>query len=129
NPWDIGSARILASMGFRALATTSAGMAFSLGVEEGRVSREDTMAHCRAIVAATGLPVSADLEKGFGDSPESVAETIRAAADIGFGGCSIEDNPGRRDDPIFAFPLAVERIVAAAEASRRLPHDFILTAR
>jgi 2-methylisocitrate lyase-like PEP mutase family enzyme len=116
-------------MGFQALATTSAGMAFSLGLPEGRVSREDTLFHCRAIVTATALPVSADLEKGFGDSPESVAETIGAAAETGLAGCSIEDHTGRPDDPIFAFALAVERIAAAAEACRRLPHDFVLTAR
>jgi 2-methylisocitrate lyase-like PEP mutase family enzyme len=129
NPWDIGTARILAAMGFQALATTSAGMAFSLGLPEGRVSRDDTLSHCRSIVAATALPVSADLEKGFGDSPESAAETIAAAAEIGLAGCSIEDHTGRPDDPIFAFALAVERIAAAAEACRRLPHDFVLTAR
>lgn len=129
NPWDIGTARILAAMGFAALATTSAGMAFSLGLPEGKVSREETLRHCRMIVAATPLPVSADLEKGFGDSPESVAETIRAAADIGLAGCSIEDHTNRRDDPIFDFNLAVERIQAGAEACRALPHDFVLTAR
>jgi 2-methylisocitrate lyase-like PEP mutase family enzyme len=129
NPWDIGAARILAAMGFRALATTSAGMAFALGVPEGRVSREDTLKHCAAIAAATPLPVSADLEKGFGDSPASVAETIRAAADIGLAGCSIEDHTNQRDDPIFDFGLAVERIEAGAEACRALDHDFILTAR
>lgn len=129
NPWDIGTARILAAMGFRALATTSAGMAFSLGVPEGQVSREDTLEHCRSIVAATPLPVSADLEKGFGDSPESVAETIRVAAGIGLAGCSIEDHTGRQQDPIFDFGLAVARIEAAAQAVRTLPHDFVLTAR
>lgn len=129
NPWDIGTARILAAMGFPALATTSAGMAFSLGVPEGRTAREDVLAHCRMIVSATLLPVSADLEKGFGDSPESVAETIRAAAAIGLAGCSIEDHTNRRDDPIFDFALAVERIAAAAEACRALPRDFVLTAR
>ena len=79
NPWDVGTARILASLGFKALATTSAGMAFSLGVGDGGVSREDVLAHCRALVAATDLPVSADLEKGFGDNPESAAETIRSS--------------------------------------------------
>jgi 2-methylisocitrate lyase-like PEP mutase family enzyme len=129
NPWDTGTARILARLGFPALATTSAGMAFSLGVAEGRTAPEDVLAHCRMIVAATPLPVSADLEKGFGDSPESVAETIRAAAAIGLAGCSIEDHTNRRDDPIFDFGLAVERIAAAAEASRALPEDFVLTAR
>jgi len=101
NPWDIGSARILAALGFRALATTSAGLAFSLGEREGAVSREATLAHCRAMVEATKLPVSADLEKKFGDSPESVAETIRAAAETGLAGYSIEDHTGDRSDPIF----------------------------
>jgi 2-methylisocitrate lyase-like PEP mutase family enzyme len=129
NPWDVGTARILASMGFRALATTSAGMAFSLGLPEGRVSKEKTLAHCREIVQATELPVSADLEKGFGDTPDSVAETVRAAADTGLAGCSIEDHTNRKDDPIFEFDLAVERIVAAVEACRGLRHDFVLTAR
>lgn len=129
NPWDVGTARILASCGFPALATTSAGLAFSLGVADGAVSRDEALAHCRAIVAATDLPVSADLEKGFGDSPESVADTVRAAAATGLAGCSIEDHTGRRDDPIFAFALAVERIAAAAAAARALPHDFVLTAR
>lgn len=129
NPWDIGTARILAAMGFRALATTSAGMAFSLGVAEGQVSREDTLSHCQAIVAATPLPVSADLEKGFGDSPQSAVETIQAAASIGLAGCSLEDHTGRRDDPIYDFALAVERIEAAAQACRALSDDFVLTAR
>src|SRR3546814_6614518 len=92
NPWDVGSARLLASLGFKALATTSAGFAYSLGTSDGRVSRDDVLAHCRAIVEATELPVSADLEKGFGDSPESAAETIRAAAEPGLAGCSIEAN-------------------------------------
>jgi len=129
NPWDVGTARILASLGFKALATTSAGLAFSLGVPEGTVARGQVLEHCRAMVSATDLPVSADLEKGFGDSPDSAAETIRAAAGTGLAGCSIEDHTGRRDDPIFAFTLAVERIAAAAEAARALRHDFVLTAR
>ena len=129
NPWDVGSARILAALGFEALATTSAGLAFSLGLVEGGVSREDTLAHCRAIVSATPLPVSADLEKGFGDTPEAVAETVRAAAAAGLAGCSIEDHTGRRDHPIFSFDLAVERIAAAVDAARSLPRDFVLTAR
>ena len=129
NPWDAGTARLLASLGFKALATTSAGLAFSLGRPEGRLSRDEVLAHCRSLVAATELPVSADLEKGFGDSPESAAETIRAAAETGLSGCSIEDHTNRRDDPIFGFTLAVERIAAAAEAARTLPRDFVLTAR
>jgi 2-methylisocitrate lyase-like PEP mutase family enzyme len=129
NSWDVGTARIRAAMGFRALATTSAGMAFSLGVGDGQVSRADVLAHCRTIVNATELPVSADLEKGFGDDPEAVADTIRAAAETGLAGCSIEDYTGDRDDPIYPFDLAVERIRAAAEAARGLPDDFVLTAR
>jgi 2-methylisocitrate lyase-like PEP mutase family enzyme len=129
NPWDVGSARILASMGFKALATTSAGMAFGLGMHEGAVSKADALAHCRMIAAAVPLPVSGDLEKGFGDSPEEVAQTIRDAAETGLAGGSIEDHTGRPDDPIFEFNLAVERIHAAAEACRALPDDFVLTAR
>ncbi len=129
NPWDVGTARVLASLGFEALATTSAGLAFSLGLPEGVVPREQALAHYRDIVAATDLPVSADLEKGFGDDPASVAETIRAAAEAGLAGGSIEDFSGRPEDPIFAFDHAVERIAAAVEAARSLPGDFVFTAR
>ena len=129
NPWDVGSARILASMGFEALATTSAGMAFAMGWQEGSVSLEDTLDHCRQLVDAISLPVSADLEKGFGDSPTSVAETILAAAETGLAGGSIEDHSGDRSNPIFEFDFAVERIEAAVEASRSLSQDFVVTAR
>lgn len=129
NPWDIGSARILAGMGFEALATTSGGMAYALGLPDGQVAREEVLSHCRDIVAATPLPVSADLEKGFGDTPRSVAETVTAAAAIGLAGCSIEDYTGRPDAPIFELTLAVERIEAASEACSNLPEDFVLTAR
>lgn len=129
NPWDVGTARILASMGFPALATTSAGMAFSLGVPEGTVSKERVLEHCRTIVEATPLPVSADLEKGFGDAPGDVAETILAAADLGLAGCSIEDHTGSTEDPIYDLTLAVERIRAASQARRAIRHDFVLTAR
>lgn len=129
NPWDAGTARILATLGFPALATTSAGMAFSLGVLDGQVSPEATLEHCRVLVEATDLPVSADLEHGFGDSPDSVAETIRAAAGIGLAGCSIEDSTGNRADPIYPFALAVERIEAAVAARNALSADFVLTAR
>jgi 2-methylisocitrate lyase-like PEP mutase family enzyme len=129
NPWDVGTARLLAAIGFRALATTSAGLAFSLGVADGSVSKEQVLDHCRTIVTATPLPVSADLENGFADDPDSVADTIRAAAETGLAGCSIEDHTGRRDHPIYDFAMAVERIGAAAQACRRLPHDFVLTAR
>ena len=129
NPWDTGSARILAAMGFKALATTSAGMAFSLGMQEGKVPKAEALAHCRMIAQATPLPVSGDLEKGFGDRPEDAAQAIRDAARTGLAGGSIEDHTGRPDDPIFDFTLAVERIHAAAEAARALPQDFVLTAR
>lgn len=129
NPWDVGTARILAALGFPALATTSAGMAFSHGVAEGRVSRAQTLTHCRAIVTATPLPVSADLENGFEDSPESAADTVRAAAEIGLAGGSLEDHTGKPEAPIYDFSLAVERIAAAAQARDALAQDFVLTAR
>ncbi len=129
NPWDVGSARILAALGFEALATTSAGMAHALGLPDGGVPREAVLAHCRDLAAATPLPVSADLEKGFGDSPKALFETIEAAAATGLAGCSIEDHTGRPDDPIFEKSLAVERIAAACQACRGLDRDFVLTAR
>jgi 2-methylisocitrate lyase-like PEP mutase family enzyme len=129
NPWDVGTARILAAQGFQALATTSAGMAFALGLREGRATPAQMLDHCRALVAATPLPVSADLEKDFGDSPDSVAETIRAAAATGLAGGSIEDHTGDPANPIYEFSLAVERIAAAVEAARAVPGDFVLTAR
>ena len=129
NPWDIGTARILASMGFEALATTSAGMAFALGLKDGAVSMEQVLDHCREIVGATNLPVSADLEMGFGPAPDDVAETIREAAATGLAGCSIEDYTNDDDDPIFEFDLAVSRIEAAVDAKQSLSHDFVITAR
>jgi 2-methylisocitrate lyase-like PEP mutase family enzyme len=129
NPWDVGTARILAGLGFEALATTSAGMAFALGRRDGAVSRDDALAHARTIVSATALPVSADLENGFGDAPETVAETIRLAARTGLVGGSIEDATGDPDRPIYDRSLAVERIAAAVEAARALPFPFTLTAR
>lgn len=131
NPWDVGTARILAGLGFEALATTSAGLAASLGRRdgEGAVSRDEALAHAAAIVAASDLPVSADLEGGFGDAPEEVANTIRLAADVGLVGGSIEDATGRAGDPVFPFTLAVERVRAAAETAHGLPFPFVLTAR
>src|SRR5581483_912086 len=131
NPWDAGSAKMLASLGFEALATTSAGLAFSLGKADGTraVSREETFANARAIVEATSLPVSADLENGFGDEPERCAETIRMAAEAGLVGGSIEDATGRIEDPIYSFELSVERVRAAVKAARGLPFPFMLTAR
>lgn len=129
NPWDAGSARILAGLGFQALATTSAGFAFSLGRRDGMVTRDEVLAHCRAIVEATDLPVSADLEKCFGDDPKTVAETIPLAAATGIVGGSVEDASGDDTRPIYDHALAVERVAAAAEAARALPFPFTLTAR
>jgi len=131
NPWDAGSAVMLADLGFEALATTSAGFAFSLGRPdaEGAVDRDATLANVRAIVDATSLPVSADLENGFGDDPESCADTIRLAAQAGLVGGSIEDATGRADDPIYPFALSVERVRAAVLAAREFPFPFMVTAR
>ena len=129
NPWDIGSARLLALAGFKALATSSAGYAFSRGLPDNAVGRDQMMVHLAEIVAATDLPVSADLENGFGDRPEDAAETIRRAAAAGVVGGSIEDWTGRPDDPLYAHDLAVERVRAAVEAARSLPFPFTLTAR
>ena len=131
NPWDAGSAKMLARLGFKALATTSAGFAFSIGRPdgEGAVSRDEALAHAAQIVAATDLPVSADLENGFGDAPADCAATVRRAADVGLVGCSIEDSTSRPDAPIYDFDAAVARISAAAAAARALPFPFVLTAR
>ena len=129
NPWDVGSARLLAHLGFEALATSSAGYAFSIGKPDNAVGRDAILAHVAAVVAATDLPVSIDLENGFGDAPEVVAETIGLAAATGAVGGSIEDATQRTDDPLYERSLAVERIKAAAEAARSLPFPFMLTAR
>lgn len=131
NPWDAGSAVMLTALGFEALATTSAGFAFSLGRPdaEGAVDRDATLTNVRAIVDATSLPVSADLENGFGDDPDSCAETIRLAAQAGLVGGSIEDATGHPDDPIYPLALSVERVRAAVKAARALPFPFVLTAR
>ena len=129
NPWDTGSARLLAMLGFEALATTSAGYAFTLGLCDNQVGRDPMLAHVADLVAATDLPVSADLENGFADEPEAVAETIRRAAAAGLVGASIEDASGKSDDPIYRRDLAVERVRAAAEVARSLPFPFMLTAR
>src|SRR5262245_40375063 len=129
NPWDIGTARLLTTLGFKALATTSAGFAFSRGLPDGGVGFETMIHHCREVASATDLPVSADLEKGKGDSPESAGETIFAASAAGLAGCSIEDYSGDPSSPIYEFGLAVERVAAAADAARSLKHDFMFTAR
>ena len=129
NPWDAGSARILAALGFQALATSSGAAAGTLGRRDGRVTREEALAHCRAIVGATDLPVAADLEKGFGDAPAVAAETIRLAASVGLVGGSIEDATGDKQKPLYDVGLATERVAAAVEAARALPFPFTLTAR
>ncbi len=129
NPWDAGSARALAGLGFAALATSSAASAGVLGRRDGQLTRDEALAHARAIVAATDLPVSADLENGFGDAPEIVAETIRLAAEAGLVGGSIEDATGKPGQPLYDFSHAVERVAAAAQAARALPFAFTLTAR
>ncbi len=131
NPWDVGTARLLEMMGFEALATTSAGLAFSKGRPDGagRLSREETIAHAAEIVFAVDLPVSADLENGFGDTPEEVYRTIRIASEAGLAGGSIEDATGRPEAPLYDHTLAVERITAAVEAARSLGTNFVLTAR
>jgi len=132
NPWDAGTARILAALGFEALTTTSAGLAFTLGRRdgEGAVSRDETLANARAIVDATDLPVAADLENGFGHAPEAAAETIRRAGEIaGLVGGSIEDATGDPQRPIYDFQHAVERVAAAAAAARALPFPFVLVGR
>ena len=126
NPWDVGSAKLLATLGFKALATTSSGFAATLGRLDGSVTREEAIAHAASIVQATPLPVNADLENGFGDDPEGVAQTIRLAVDAGVAGCSIEDFTGRDDDPIYDASLARERIAAAVEAAAG---ELVLTAR
>ena len=130
NPWDLGSARMMAASGAVALATTSAGFAFTLGRPDmGRVTREESLVHAEAIVRATPLPVSGDFENGFADAPDDVAETIRLAAEVGLSGCSIEDTQMIEGNPAYVFDLAVDRIRAAADAARSLGRPFILCAR
>jgi 2-methylisocitrate lyase-like PEP mutase family enzyme len=129
NPWDAGSATILASLGFEALATTSSGHAATTGALDGSVTREQAIAHAATVVQATELPVSADLENCFADDPEGVAETVRLALGAGLAGCSIEDYTTRPDEPIYDFALATERVAAAAQAAHAGPVHFVLTAR
>lgn len=129
NPWDAGSTRLLAGLGFQALAISSGASAAILGRRDGKVTRDDALSQSRAIVEATDLPVSADLEKGFGDAPDVAAETIRLAAAAGLVGGSIEDTSGDKDRPIYAIEHAVERVAAAVRAARSLSFPFTLTAR
>ena len=129
NPWDAASARMLAGLGFQALATSSAASAVMLGKADGQLTRDEALQHARDIVNATNLPVSADLENGFGDKPETVAETVRLAAQVGLVGCTIEDTTGNPESPIYDFTLALERSTAAVEAARSLPFPFTLTVR
>lgn len=130
NPWDVGSARMMAAMGAKALATTSAGFAFTLGRPDmGHVSRDEALAHAQALVSATPLPVSGDFENGFADDPDSVAQTIRLAAEAGLSGCSIEDTRMVEGHPAYDFELAVERVKAAAAAARGLGRPFVFCAR
>ncbi len=129
NPWDTGTAKMLEALGFEALATTSAGFAQSIGKDDGAVDRDTMLAHAAQLVAATDLPVSADLENGYADDPAGVAETVQRAGEAGLAGCSIEDLPAGRDGEPYAIDFAAERIAAAAKAARALPFPFVLTAR
>lgn len=129
NAWDVGSARVLASLGFRALATTSSGHAATLGRPDGSVTRDEALAHAVQLGAATGLPVNADLENCYADEPDGVAETIRLAAEQGIAGASVEDHTGDPDRPIYDLGLAAERVRAAVEAAHAGPHRLVLVAR
>lgn len=129
NPWDAGSARILAGLGFHALATSSGAFAGTLGRRDGTVGRDEALAHARAVVGVVELPVSADLENGFGHAPEDAAETVRLAAETGLVGCSIEDATGEPDRPIYDAAVAVDRIAASVAAARSVGFEFTLTAR
>ena len=129
NPWDVGSSRLIASMGFEALATTSSGFAGTLGRHDGNVTRDEALSHAAAIANATSLPISADLENGFGHDPMQVADTVRRAAAVGLAGCSIEDFRGDEKDPIYDASLAAERVAAAAEVARAESTRIVLTAR
>ena len=129
NAWDRGSAVLLASLGFEAVATTSSGFAATLGRLDGSVTRDEALEHAAVLAGAAGVPVSADLENGFADDPAGVAETVRLAAETGLAGCSVEDFTGRPDDPIYALGSAAERVAAAAEAAHGPGRRLVLTAR
>src|SRR2546421_221540 len=129
NPWDCGSAKLLASLGFQALATTSSGHAATLGKLDGSVTRAEALAHAEAMTAAVDVPISADLEHGFADDPAGVAETVRLALQTGLAGGSIEDSTGKADAPIYDLALAAERVTAAADAAHSGPGRLVLTSR
>jgi 2-methylisocitrate lyase-like PEP mutase family enzyme len=129
NPWDAGSARMLVALGFSALATSSGAQAGVLGRRDGRVTRDEALAHCRLIAEAVDVPVSADLERGFGDDPETVAETVRLAAGVGLVACSIEDATGDPNTPLYDLAHAKARVAAAVRAARSLPFPFVITGR
>lgn len=129
NPWDAGSARMLAGLGFSALATSSWAAAGTAGLRDGELGRDEALRMARSIAAAVDIPVAGDLENGYGDAPAFVAETIRLAAEAGLVGGSIEDATGRTDDPLYEIGFATERVAAAVEAARKLPFPFVLTAR
>ncbi len=129
NPWDVGSCKLLTSLGFHALATTSSGFAATLGRLDGDVTRDEALAHAAAIADATPLPVTADLENGFADDPAGVAETVRLAIEAGLAGCSIEDFTGDEEGPMYCLEHAVARIAAAAQAAHSGPVHLVLTAR
>ncbi len=129
NPWDAGSARMLAGLGFQALATSSGGFAGTLGRRDGRVTRDEALAHSRTVVEAVDLPVSADLENGFGHEPDIAAETVRLAAETGLVGCSIEDATGDPDNPLYEIDVAAKRVAASVESARSVGFGFMLTAR
>ncbi len=129
NPWDAGSARVLQWLGFAALATTSSGLASTMGRLDGAVSKDETLAHAAAIVAAVDIPVTADLVNGFADDPDAVARAVTDAGATGLAGLSIEDFTGSEGSPIYDRKLAVERIAAAAQAAHAGPHRVVLTAR
>src|SRR5262245_4485123 len=129
NPWDLGSAKLLASLGFEALATTSSGFAATLGRNDGSVTRDEALVHSAVIVAATDLPVSADRENAYADDPGGGAGTRRLAIEVGLAGASVEDCSGRSHDPIYDFRFAAERVAAAADAAHAGPGRLVLTAR
>lgn len=129
NPWDVYTARLFEAEGYQALGTSSAAAAWTIGRRDGRLLRDEALAHARSIAAAVTVPVSADLENGFSDRPEDLTELMRLASEAGLAGASLEDATGKPTEPVYAFSHAVERIAAAAEAVRSLRRPFVLTAR